>query len=86
MVPSGFIDNPGLPGVPGVSETVERFAGAPLNVSLASTLGVFPPAPPFTGPKLSFTASIQLAASAVTIIPVASGSGHGPELLGIKKA
>ena len=44
--------------------------GVPFRVSLSSTLGVVPPLPPFTGPKLSFTASITGAVTVTVMVAV----------------
>ena len=58
IVPSGFITRPGFGLVPGVRVMSAGTTGAPLSVSLTSTLGVVPPSKPPVGGKLSFTASI----------------------------
>src|SRR5690606_1358589 len=42
IVPSGFIVNPRLLGVPGVKVTSSKLIGLPLYLSLTNTLGVVP--------------------------------------------
>ena len=70
IVPSGFITRPGFGLVPGVRVTAAGLTGVPFRVSLSSTLGVVPPLPPFTGPKLSFTASITGAVTVTVMVAV----------------
>ena len=76
IVPSAFITRPGFGEVPGVSATSAGFTGAPLSVSLASTVGVVPPVPPFTGAIVSSTASMTLVemSPSLPVLLVVSGS------------
>ncbi len=54
--------------LPGVTVTWVMVTGAPLSVSLSSTLPLAPPpVPPFTGPSASSTA-IRVPAATVTVI------------------